>query len=114
MTLTRPRASVAVPGDRLDRIAKAVLFALVLGFLVTVLSGSGSNTAAGRVGGDYPAFYGAGRIVLDGDAAHLYDVKRQDAAEHDLFAGEHDGLLYFAYPPAVAAVYAPLAELPYR
>src|SRR5947207_9971002 len=101
MTLTRPRAregdSTAAPGDRLDRIAKAVLFALVVAFLVTVLSGSGSDTAAGRVGGDYPAFYGAGRIVLDGDAAHLYDVKRQEQAERDLFAGNHDGLLYFAY-----------------
>jgi len=105
---------VETTAARLERAARAVLVAFVVAFLVTVATGSGSSTAAGRLGGDYPAFYSAGRIVLDGDASHLYEPARQEQAQHDLFGGEHDGFLYFAYPPPVAALYAPLAALPYR
>jgi len=105
---------VRTTAERIERAALAVLVAFVVAFIVTVATGSGSSTAAGRIGGDYPAFYGAGRIVLEGDASHLYEPARQEQAQHDLFGGEHSGFLYFAYPPPVAALYAPFAALPYR
>jgi hypothetical protein len=70
--------------------------------------------APGRLGGDLPAFYGAGRIVLDGDVAQLYSHQRQHAAQRDLFpADEPHSYLYFAYPPFVALPYAVLALLPF-
>ena len=103
-----------ITAERLERAARAVLVAFVVAFLVTVATGSGSSTAAGRLGGDYPAFYSAGRIVLEGDASRLYEPGRQEQAQNDLFGGEHDGFLYFAYPTPVAALYTPFAALPYR
>jgi hypothetical protein len=101
-------------GDRARRVAGAVLLAMAAAVLVSTLVGAGSSTVGGRLGGDYPAFYGAGRIVLAGDGTQLYDPARQSAEQQNLFGGDHGGYLSFAYPPQVAALYAPLAALPYR
>ena len=116
--MTSTYASIALPARlvepaRLKRLARAVLFALLVAFAVTVLAASGSSTVSGRLGGDYPAFYGAGRIVADGDADALYEPARQEQVQQHLFGDEHVGYLHFAYPPFVAALYAPLAQLPY-
>ena len=51
---------------------RAILLALAFAFGVSVLVANGADGAAGRLGGDYPAFYGAGRIVLAGDGDQLY------------------------------------------
>lgn len=100
--------------ERLRLYPRALLAALALAFVLSLV-GSGSDTATGRLGGDLPAFYGAGTIVLEGDAAHLYSWERQGLAQTGLFpADEPEGFLAFAYPPFVALAYAPLALLPYR
>lgn len=93
-----PRALVAV----------VALVALVPALLVIV----GSEDEANALGGDFPSFYGAGRIVLDGDSRDLYDPGVQRAVQapyHD----DPDEFLYFAYPPFVAVAYAAIAWLPY-
>jgi hypothetical protein len=113
-------ASVVLPGDRSTAerarsVALAVLAALALAFVISVAGAHGSATVAGRLGGDYPAFYGAGTLVRTGQASHLYDPGRQAAAERSLFGDERDGgYLDFAYPPAFAALYAPLSAIDYR
>ncbi|MEO7556587.1 MAG: hypothetical protein ABIV94_08290, partial [Acidimicrobiales bacterium] len=93
---------------RVDRLALALLIALAAAFVITLAAGSGSSTAAGRVGGDYPAFYGAGQRVADGDGHDLYDVDAQGRSQEGLY-GEEVGYLAYVYPPPVAAFYAPLA-----
>jgi hypothetical protein len=66
------------------------------------------------LGGDYPAFHAAGEMVLAGDGDHLYDPSLQAEAQAPYYGEEDDGgYLPFAYPPAVALAYAPLAALPY-
>lgn len=110
-TLTAP--APAAPDERLTRYPAALLAALALAFVVVLVSGSGSDTASGRVGGDFPAFYGAGTIVADGAIDDLWDLEVQQAAQADLL-GDEDGFIMFPYAPHVAAAYAPLAELPYR
>jgi len=116
-TVVALRPRWAVPTVPLERVARAVLVAFALAFAVSLASSigtaGGSATVGGRLGGDFPAFYGAGRIVSTGDAAHLYDPQRQADAQRDLFGAQDDGYLYFAYPPAVAALYAPLSRMPY-
>ena len=97
---------------RYDRYAWLLVATVVVALAAATLLGSGADTPTGRLGGDYPAFYGAGSIVLDGDAGELYDAARQVGAQEGLL-GEGD-VLFFAYPPPVAALYAPLAALPYR
>ncbi|MDQ3980113.1 MAG: DUF2029 domain-containing protein [Actinomycetota bacterium] len=83
--------------------------------MVVSLAGSGAETVSGRLGGDYPEFYGAGRIVLDGDGDGLYDAEVQARSQEGLFPEDDEpGHLDFAYPPAVAAGYALFALIPYR
>jgi hypothetical protein len=92
-----------------------LLVALGIAFAFTLSSGTGATTAAGRVGGDYPSFYGAGRIAAAGDWDELYSSKRLEAAQADLFpADDQGGYIAFPYPPYVAAAYRPLAAIPYR
>ncbi|MDJ0792068.1 MAG: glycosyltransferase family 87 protein [Acidimicrobiia bacterium] len=93
-----PRAVVAV----------VAIVALVPALLVLV----GRDQAANDLGGDFPSFYAAGRIVLDGDADDLYDAAVQRSAQAPYHDDEGD-LIYFPYPPFVAAGYAGLAWLPY-
>lgn len=102
--------------DRIALWSRAVLLALAAAVALHALGGAGPATGlAGRIGGDFPAFWGAGRIVLEGDVAHLYDWDRQAAAQVGLHPGDPAGtFLAFAYPPFVALAYAPLAALPYR
>ena len=116
-TALRTWRTDGAPGERMGYwvpLAQRVYPRAVLGALgcalVVMLAGGGS----GRLGGDLPAFYGAGRIVLDGDVAHLYSHPRQHAAQQDLFpAAEPHSYLYFPYPPFVALPYALLALLPF-
>jgi len=58
---------------RVKWYSRAAVLALAVAFLVVLLSGSGTTTLTGRIGGDYPAFYTAGQIVAAGEAANLYE-----------------------------------------
>ena len=87
-----------------------VLAVLVLGSLL----GGGVGTPTGRLGGDFPSYYGAGSIVADGDGDRLYDPVLQAAVQADLYEDDDGGYLYFAYPPYYAYPYAALSLLPFR
>ncbi|TML11000.1 MAG: DUF2029 domain-containing protein [Actinobacteria bacterium] len=99
----------------LTKIAVAIAAALAIAFAIALASGSGADTATGRLGGDYPAFYAAGRLITSSQRSDMYDPARQAQMQQGLFpADSEQGLLYFAYPPHTALVYAPLSHLPYR
>ncbi|MEJ5256161.1 MAG: glycosyltransferase family 87 protein [Acidimicrobiales bacterium] len=107
-------ARLGRPSPSLVRGTRALLAALVIAFAVVIVSGSGSTTASGRLGGDYPSFYAAGRLLIE-DRSALYDPAAQARAQQGLFGDDIDGgQLYFAYPPYDAVPYAALALLPYR
>ena len=100
---------------RAHRIAVALLAALAIAFVATLTSGEGADTGAGRLGGDYPAFYAAATIAADGDVEEVNDLDRLEAEQEELFpADEDEGFLTWAYPPHVAVLYRPLAALDYR
>jgi hypothetical protein len=102
------------PSPGLQRATRAVLLALGLALVIATLAGSGSDGPSGRLGGDYPAFYAAGRVFAD-DPGHLYDPEVQRREQQGLYGSElDDGQLYFAYPPFAAIPYAGLGQLPYR
>ncbi len=98
---------------RLRTYPRALLACLLGAVVISILGASGSSTVTGRLGGDLPAFYGAGRILLQGDAAGLYDWAVQSAAQADLHGGAEGEFLAFAYPPFVAVAYVPLAWMPF-
>jgi hypothetical protein len=66
-----------------------------------------------RLGGDYPAFYAAGAIALEGDWDELYLGDRQQTEQAGLI-DDQGGFLYFSYPPFVAGAYAPFGGIDYR
>lgn len=98
---------------RMHTYPRVFLAAVGAAFVLVVALGSGSSTVSGRVGGDFPAFYAAGSLVVHGQDDNLYDPTAQAAAQHDLL-GSEGGFLAFAYAPQVALAYAPLSLLDYR
>ena len=98
---------------RMKWYSRGALLALAVAFVVILVTGSGTTTLTGRIGGDYPAFYTAGQIIADGKADTLYSLSQQRAYQKE-FVGEDSGVLPFAYPPHFALVYAPLSQLPFR
>jgi hypothetical protein len=95
----------------LTRIGPWVMIAtLVLAALVAGLAWD-AGVAAGRLGGDFPSFYAAGNIVLDGNGSLLYDATVQQTAQSQLL--ENGGFLFFAYPPFTAAAYGLVSWMPF-
>ncbi|MFC2153306.1 glycosyltransferase family 87 protein [Actinomycetota bacterium] len=84
------------------------LVALVPGVLTLV----GRSDVADGQGGDFPAFYAAGRIVLEGGIDDLYDGATQRSYQSGLHETDTE-FLYFAYPPVVAVAFAAIAWMPY-
>ncbi len=104
------------PNDGLaDRVARAVLLAIGLALAITVITAQqGGGTVSGRLGGDFPAFYGAApHRERRRDHRALRRRGTQTEAQADLWGPDDPGVLYFAYPPHVAAAYGPLASLSY-
>ena len=88
-----------------------VIATIALAAASTGLASPDAQAGSDRYGGDFPSFYGAGTIGLDGDGSDLYDVETQKSAQAASFS---DGeVLFFAYPPYTAAAYAGIAWLPY-
>jgi hypothetical protein len=95
---------------RLTVVPVAVLLTLVLAALIGTLQ---APEGRGQLGGDFPAFYGAGSVVNESGYDKLYDAATQRAAQDGLIANE-GGYLFFAYPPFVATAYSWLAAFDYR
>ena len=62
---------------------------------------------------DFLAFFGAGKLVPNGDPAGIYDPARLTAVERTVVPGPvgANGYMPFINPPFAAAVFAPLAAL---
>ena len=90
-----------------------VLLGIFLALLIVIFSGTGPQILSGRLGGDFPAFYSAGRIVWTSGFNDLYDIDQQNKQQKELFSNQKS-YLPFSYPPFVAFAYAPISALPYR
>ncbi len=100
---------------RLRMYPTAALLGVTVGFIASVATSDGLRPiSGGRIGGDLPAFYGAGRIIMQGTPELLYSDDAQKRAQADLLPGETDVWIHFPYPPFVAVAYAPLTLLPFK
>jgi alpha-1,2-mannosyltransferase len=108
--------------QRLQRLLtwkRARIYALVLAFiyvfawiLVLVHGAAPLGSSNEPIGGDYVAFYAAGRLLLSGDGSHIYDRAAVSAIQDGALQGRLPGFYdAFRNPPFLAIVFAPLAGL---
>jgi hypothetical protein len=103
---------------RLKWYPRMLLGAAAAAFVLVLCTGDGATISTGRLGGDFPEFYGAGRIVCEGRSSSLYDPDTQREAQRGLIPsngpGEDNSFIPFAYPPHMALYYSLFARLPYK
>lgn len=98
---------------RLKWYSVSILFAIFSALLIVLSSGIGPRILSGRLGGDLPVFYAAGRMAAKWDFNHLYDLDKQIDAQKDLYP-DHHSYMPIPYPPYIALACIPLSYLPYR
>lgn len=91
-----------------------VIVAVFVAVAVSAVAAADSPTPGVEIGGDYPAFYGAGKQASDGAWDDLYDLEAQFAAQAGLHPEGDEVAIFFPYPPQVALVYQPLSSLEYH
>lgn len=81
-------------------------------WLFWIATGSGLSDRSGNpIGGDYSYYWAAESLVLQGDAAAVYDFPRLRAVELAVFGKEAS--VPFPYPPTFLLLLLPLGLLPY-
>lgn len=98
---------------RVGFVALLVLATGIVTLLIAFLFQKDGRTPFGTtLGGDFPQFYIAGKILNSPARARLYDFQLQANIFKQILPKEKGGLP-FAYPPIVAEIARPLARLPY-
>ena len=95
------------------------IFMLVIGIVFYAASNAAGHPPFDAFGHpvavDLSSHLTGGRLILDGKAQQLYDVKTQWAVQQRMLGGGHPEFLdLFISPPFVALVYLPLSALPYE
>src|SRR5438552_2067064 len=90
-----------------------LVFIYVFAWCYVVVTGDPPLNKSGiPIGGDFIAFYTAGRIVLSGEAAHVYDHDRVVAVQDQALGGRAPGFYdAFRNPPFFVLPFVPLAAL---
>ena len=89
----------------------AVLLVVVGGAVFRAAGSTWSNDAAWTIGGDFPPFYVAGRVLREHHGDRLYDLALQEEIYRAEVAGATSLTRSFQYPPFIAALFRPLAEV---
>jgi hypothetical protein len=99
-----PSGATAIRGLAVLLVGLGALFAVALVAELALPLRDGAHH-------DFLAFFGAGKLVLDGDAAGIYDRARLTAVERTVVPGPvgANGYMPFINPPFAAAAFAPLA-----
>jgi hypothetical protein len=104
------------PGTREVRIVGVLMICAGLTLALASISRAvAGRTLLGRdLGGDFAAFYGAGKILNEYPKTALYDLGVQTRIYQELAPNMGRGkTLVFAYPPFVGVLFQPLARIPY-
>lgn len=113
MTSTGPQVRSAAWRMRVYPLA--IIAALTASVLIGAANAADSDAPGAAIGGDFPAFYGAGIIAAEGDLDELHVVARQVEAQAGLHPDEEGEVTrFFPYPAQFAMVYQPLAAFEYH
>jgi len=77
------------------------------------LSRHGLDLLGKPLGADFPSFWAASRLALEGAPAKVYDLAAHAAAERSAFGGAKVPYSAFFYPPTYLLICLPLGLLPY-
>jgi hypothetical protein len=99
----------------LNLIALAGLVGWATAFIVHLPSlRSLVDKSGDAIGGDFIAFYTAGRLIGEGQGGRLYDLQLQQVTQRKILdRPDYAGLNSYVNPPALAAFLVPLGWLPY-
>lgn len=111
-TVETPEQKLA---DRVRLIAAATCVLILLGSLLYFLPFDDLIDRGGvPLGGDFPTYYIAGSMAVEGNLEQLYDVGEHQRRIRQLFPGINPlYCLPYRYPPMVAALMAPWGLLSY-
>jgi len=88
--------------------------ALWAGWLLSIILGKGNVDLSGHlIGTDFIAFYTAGKIILSGRAADLYDLQLARDIQLGVYGQPTDNFNPYLNPPHYALAMTPFALLPY-
>jgi len=86
-----------------------------LAWLINIIGGKGILDLAGNnKGTDFLAYFSAGKIILMGRSADLYDLSLLTSLQQSIFGSSTPGFYPYLYPPHYAFFMAPFALLPYN
>lgn len=97
---------------RLRNYPLILIVAGLLGLVAATIIRTTDATTHGALLPDYLAHWTGGRLLWD-DPRNLYDPSTQNRVQSEAL-GATVGLSWFVSPPIVAALYAPLALIPYN
>ena len=88
--------------------------ALWIGWVISLLLGSGNTDAAGHlIGTDFVAFYTSGKILLSEPSSNLYDLELAQHIQQPLYPESSDNFNPYLNPPFYAFLFIPFALFPY-
>ncbi len=88
-----------------------ISLAVILGWIG--LARHGLDRLGKPLGADFPSFWAASRLALQGAPAMVYDLDAHAAAERSAFGGAQVPYSAFFYPPTYLLICLPLGLLPY-
>ena len=91
------------------RFAYAAVIALALALLISAIMDTDASGMLRR--GDFPAFYSAGTIALEGNGEELYKRDVHQEIQNKAWPSLGGAVFVYAYPPAVSLLVSPLAAL---
>jgi hypothetical protein len=95
----------------IDQLKKIFSYGFNL-FALLLLGYTSMRVGTAQLGIDYADYYAAGRMVLEGDLARVYDYMAHHAALERIF-GSIPYLLEWVYPPTFLLPIVPLSLLPF-
>lgn len=96
--------------ERSQRVVLALSIAVFIAVAYTVYFAEDKTSML--FVGDLPGFYGLGRLVLEGNGAHLYDLDYQREVQNRFWPALGQEVFPTMYPPLVAVVMASVAWIP--
>ena len=109
------RAARWINAERVRVYSKILCACYLVVFLIWLVSRPGGVSATLQpVGGDFPPYWSASSLALEGKPAAIYSHPKLYAVEKAILGDKDPGYQPFLYPPVFLFIVLPLSLLPYN